>query len=46
MEERKQMTMYDFIEHTIKKPSTNVNKAVDKKKVEIVPRVLGYIVRR
>ncbi|QQP13071.1 hypothetical protein FJQ98_03070 [Lysinibacillus agricola] len=45
MKEQKQITMYDFIEQPIKKLSTDVNKAVDKKNV-IVPRVVGYIVRR
>ena len=45
MKEQKQITMYDFIEQQIKKPSTDVNKAVDGKNV-ITPRVIGYIVRR
>ncbi|MGE7687896.1 hypothetical protein ACQKMI_01665 [Lysinibacillus sp. NPDC097214] len=45
MKEQKQITMYDFIEQPIKKPSTDVNKAIDNKSV-IVPRVVGYIVRR
>lgn len=46
MEEQKQMTMYDFIEQPIKKPSKDVNKTVDKKNAVVVPRVVGYIVRR
>lgn len=45
MNEQKQMTMYDFLEQPIKKPSTGVNKAVDKEKPK-GPRVIGYIVRR
>ena len=44
MEEQKQMTMYDILEQPIKKPSTDVNKTVDKKLKG--PRKKGYIVRR
>lgn len=46
MKEQKQITMYDFIEQPIKKPSPEVNKAIDKKNAVIVHRVVGYIVRR
>jgi len=54
MKEQKQMTMFDFLsvqesDHGLqvdRKPSTDVNKTVDKKNVVIVPRVIGYIVRR
>ncbi|MGE7947439.1 hypothetical protein [Lysinibacillus sp. NPDC093688] len=46
MKEQKQMTMEDFLEQPIKKPSTTVNKTVDKKNAVIAPRVIGYIVRR
>jgi len=45
MEEQKQMNMYDFLEQPIKKPSIDVNKAVDKKKY-IESRIRVYIVRR
>lgn len=50
MEQQKQMTMNDFLEQPIKQPSTDVNKAVDKKNV-ITPRIIEsrvrvYIVRR
>ncbi|MFJ8517709.1 hypothetical protein [Lysinibacillus xylanilyticus] len=44
MKEQKQMTMYDFMEQPIKKP-TDVNKIVDKKGY-IESRVRVYIVRR
>lgn len=50
-----QMTMYDFLsvqesDHGLfadrdRKPSTTVNKTVDKKKLK-GPRIRGYIVRR
>jgi len=46
MEEQKQMNMYDFIKQPIKTPSKDVNKTDDKKNAVIVPRVIGYIVRR
>ncbi|GEM_PF-6953658 len=45
MKDQKQITMYDFIEQPIKKPSTGVNKTFDKKNAVIVPRLVGYIVR-
>ena len=45
MEERKQMTMFDFIEQPIKKTSTDVNKTVDKKNAVIESRIRVYIVR-
>jgi len=44
MEQHGQITMFDFIEQPIKKPSTDVNKTVDKKLNG--PRKKGYIVRR
>jgi len=37
------MTIEDY---QLKKPSKDINKAVDKKNVVIVPRFIGYIVRR
>ncbi|MEB2299870.1 hypothetical protein LAV72_09580 [Lysinibacillus xylanilyticus] len=46
MKDQKQITMYDLIEQPIKKPSADVNQTVDKKNAVIVPRVVGYIVRR
>jgi len=41
MKEQKQMTMYDILEQPIKKPSTDVNKTIDKKLKG--PRKKGYI---
>ncbi|MEY9975702.1 hypothetical protein [Lysinibacillus sp. RC79] len=46
MKEQKQMTMYDFIEQPIKKPSTVVNKTVDKENAVIESRIRVCIVRR
>lgn len=45
MEQQKQMTMNGFLEQPIKQPSTDVNKAIDKKKYK-ESRVRVYIVRR
>lgn len=45
MKEQKQMTMYDILEEPKKKPFTDVNEAVDKKKY-IESRVRVHIVRR
>ena len=41
----KQMTMYDILEEPIKKSSTDVNKAVEKK-LYIESRIRVHIVRR
>ncbi|MGE8000791.1 hypothetical protein ACQKOF_19380 [Lysinibacillus sp. NPDC093190] len=46
MKDQKQITMYDFIEQPIKKSSTDVNKAVDKKNPVIESRIRVCIVRR
>ena len=46
MKDQKQITMYDFIEQPIKKPSADVNKTVDKKNAVIESRIRVYIVRR
>lgn len=46
MEERKQMTMYDFLEPPIKKTSTGVNETVDKKNLVIESRIRVCIVNR
>ncbi|SKB36901.1 hypothetical protein SAMN06295926_10210 [Lysinibacillus sp. AC-3] len=46
MEEQKQMTMDEFLEQPIKQPSTDVNKAVDKKNPVIESRIRVCIVRR
>jgi len=49
MESIGQMTIFDLLdqyeEMQVRKPSTAVNKAVDKKKSK-GPRIRGYIVRR
>ena len=47
MEKQGQLTIFDLLDQydEIKKPSTDINEIVDKKKLK-GPRIRGYIVRR